>query len=128
MNDKARILVVEDDMPLAMMVTFLLTQAGFDVTAAHDGHKAIELASENKFDLITLDVDLPDVSGFEVCGELKQRHISYQTPILFVSGRIDKADRQRAFELGAADFIEKPFDPKNFISRVLSRLEERTPA
>jgi DNA-binding response OmpR family regulator len=123
-----KILVVEDETPLAMMMVALLTRIGHAVEVARNGGIAIELASEHKFDVITLDVDLPDTTGFEICRELKQRHISHRTPIVFVSGRPTIENIQYAFDLGAADFIEKPFDPRDFISRVLSVVEETTVA
>jgi DNA-binding response OmpR family regulator len=122
---KARILVVEDEMPVALMMTFLLTRAGFDVTTVPNGMKGIELATTTGFDLITLDVDLPDMKGFAICRELKQRHISHRTPIVFVTGRPYEEDRQRAFELGAVDYIEKPFDATDFISRIHSHAKAK---
>jgi len=91
-----KILIVEDDTPLAMMMASLLTRAGCDVQGAHTGEKAMRLAQESKFDLITLDIDLPDMSGFEICRELKQRHLSRHTPIVLISGRLCEEDRQRA--------------------------------
>jgi DNA-binding response OmpR family regulator len=106
----------------------LLTQAGFDVEATAKGQKGLEIAQERKFDLILLEINLPDISGLEICAELRQRHISYRTPVIFLSGQSGNEFRQQAFELGAADFIEKPFDAKEFVSRVLSHLEETTPA
>ena len=118
MSEKIKILVVEDEMPVALMMTFLLTRVGYDVTNAHNGHEGIRLATSYKFDLITLDVDLPDIKGFEICRELKQRHISHRTPIIFVTGRPHDEDRQLAFELGAVDYIEKPFEMSDFIFRI----------
>jgi len=84
MSFKAKILIVEDDTPVAMMMVHVLSRAGCDVRVANTGQKGMELARENKFDLITLDVDLPDISGFEICSELKQRHLSCHTPIVFI--------------------------------------------
>ena len=118
MSEKAKILVMDSQTPMAMMMVSLLTKAGFEVTATHNGHKGFELATENRFDLIALEVDLPGMNGFELCGELKQRHISYQTPIIFVSRRSSIESQQRALELGAADFIEKPFEAHDFIARI----------
>lgn len=118
MSDKLKILVVEDEMPVALMLIFLLTRVGYDVTTAPTGKKGLELATSYKFDLITLDVDLPDIKGFEICRELKQRHISHRTPIIFVTGRPHEEDRQLAFELGAVDYIEKPFEMSDFIFRI----------
>ena len=65
MKDKVKILVVEDEMPVALMMVFLLTRVGYDVTTATNGKKGIELASRTRFDVITLDMDLPDIKGFE---------------------------------------------------------------
>lgn len=118
MSDKKKILVVEDEMSVALMMTFLLARAGCDVTTAHNGKNAMELATSCKFDLIMLEVDLPDINGFEICRELKQRHISYRTPIIFLTGRPHEEERQRAFELGAVDYLEKPFKMSDFISRI----------
>jgi DNA-binding response OmpR family regulator len=119
---KAKILIIEDDTPVAMMMVNVLSRAGCDVRVANTGQKGMELARENKFDLITLDVDLPDISGFEICSELKQRHLSYHTPIVFVSGRPCENDRQRGLDLGAVDYITKPFDARDFVSRLLSQV------
>lgn len=130
MSDKAKILVVEDDMAVAMMMTYLLSQAGCEVETTLTGRKGMELATTRRFDLIILDVDLdvPQLSGFDICQELKQRHISYRTPILFISGNATEERRSRAFEIGAADFIEKPFGRENFVSRILSLVNENTMA
>jgi two-component system alkaline phosphatase synthesis response regulator PhoP len=119
---KTKILIVEDDLPLAMMMAFLLTRAGCDVLTANTGEKGMEMALEKKFDLITLDVDLPDINGFELCHELKQRHFSRQTPVVFVSGRPGEQDVQRGLETGAVDYLTKPFDPQEFTSRLLSHV------
>jgi CheY-like chemotaxis protein len=118
MSERKRILVVEDEMPVALMMVFLLSRIGYDVTTARNGREGIRLATSHKFDVITLDVDLPDIKGFEICRELKQRHFSHRTPIVFVTGRPAEEDRQLAFELGAADYIEKPFDMSDFIFRI----------
>ena len=126
MRKKKKILIVENGIPTAMMMVSLLTQAGFDVEAAAKGQKGMEIAQEQKFDLILLETILPDMSGFTICADLKQRHISYRTPVVFLSDQHGNEYRERALELGAADFIEKPFDGREFISRVLSHLEEST--
>ena len=126
MNDKAKLLVVENDTPTAMMIVSLLTQIGFDVQVAAKGEKGLAIALERKFDLILLDTYLPDISGLKICAELKQRHLSYRTPIIFLSDQHGETYHEQALELGPADFIEKPFDAKEFVSRVLSHLEEST--
>lgn len=128
MSDKAKILVVEDEIPLALMMVFLLSRLGYDVTTARTGQEGLRLASNYQFDLITLDVDLPDINGFEICRELKQRHISRHTPVIFITGRPHPEDRQLALEIGAADYITKPFDAQDFLLRIQSHLHEKAPA
>jgi DNA-binding response OmpR family regulator len=125
MKGKTKILIVEEDTPAAMMMVNLLTQAGCDVMVANTGGKGMELAQENKFDVIVLAVDLPDASGFEICGELKQRHLSRRTPIILIADGACNEGRQRAPELGVVDYIVKPFDAREFAARILSHVTQR---
>jgi two-component system, OmpR family, response regulator len=118
------ILIVEDDEPVAVMMVQILSQAGCNVLAVHTGKRGLELALENCFDLIALDVGLPDVSGFDICRELKQRHISRNTPVVFVSGQSDQQNMRRGLKLGAVDYIEKPFGPE-FVPRLLSHVASK---
>ena len=126
MKNKARILIVEDELQLAFLMTNVLTRIGCDVETVCTGKKAMELASETKFDLITLDIGLPDVSGFEVCTELKQRHISRNTPVIFVSARPCAADIREGMKRGAVDYITKPFDVTDFIYRIILHAKAKT--
>jgi len=128
MNRKARILIVEDDTPLAMMMVSLLTRGGCDVQTAWNAEKAMRRAEDEDFDLITLDIDLPRTNGFEICSRLKENPRSCDTPIVFVSGRPHDVDRQRAFELGAVDYISKPFQTLEFVPRILSHIIRRASA
>jgi cyclic di-GMP phosphodiesterase len=124
---KMKILIVEDDTPLAMMMVHVLSRAGCDVQVASTGKKGLELAQENRFDLITLDIDLPDGNGLALCSELRQRHLTRNTPIVFVSARSTIENQQRALELGAVDFIEKPFGVE-FAPRLLSHVKGKSHA
>src|SRR5438445_12273198 len=108
MITKLKILIVEDEMPVAMMMTFLLARADCKTVVAETGKKALQKAQIEMFDLIVLDVDLPGMNGFEVCRLLKENPF-FQTPIVFVSGRSLEQDIQRGLELGAVDYIAKPF-------------------
>lgn len=116
---KRKILIVEDEIALACLMIAALTRAGCDVEAACTGKKAMKIAAENRFDLITLDIKLPDVSGFELCSELKQRHISRNTPIIFVSGSHSPEDMAEGRKLGAVDYIAKPFEITDFVYRIV---------
>jgi two-component system response regulator VanR len=122
MSSKIKILIVDDETDVATMMAILLNRAGCDASVVHTGKAGIELASEKKFDLIALDIDLPDINGFEICWEIKQRHFSRQTPIVFVSGRPCQKDIKRGLELGAVDYIPKPFGME-FASRLLSHIK-----
>jgi len=103
----------------------MLSQAGCNVLAVHSGKKGMELALENSFDLIALDVGLSDVSGFDICRELKQRHISRHTPVVFVSGQSDQQNVRRGLELGAVDYIPKPFTSTDLVYRLLSHIKNK---
>lgn len=119
---KPRILIVEDQTAVAMMMVYLLTQAGCETEVATTGKRAMQLAEAGDFDLITLDVDLPDASGFEVCSRLKEHPRLCDMPVVFVSGRSCLEDQQHGLDVGAADYITKPFDALDFTSRILSRM------
>jgi len=123
-KNKSKILLAESDTPLAMLIVSLLTGAGCDVVVAPNSQKGIELAKEARFDLFALDVDLPDMNGFAVCDELKQRHISRNTPIIFIAGSLCENDLRRGLELGASDFITKPFDGEEFVQCLLSHVKQ----
>ena len=121
MNRKTKILVVENEMPLAMLMVHVLTRVGCDVQVVNSGGKAMALAKETRFDLIALDMDIgrQDASNLDICTELKQRHISRNTPVLLISAKPCESDIQEGMKRGAADYIVKPFDLTDFIYRVI---------
>jgi DNA-binding response OmpR family regulator len=114
-------LIVEDDPLQATMMAHLLSRAGYNAMIVHSGQKGIELAIQHKFDIIILDVKLPDVSGFEVCTELKQRHFSRHVPIVFVSADANEYNLRRGLEVGGIDFIPKPLG-RDFTKRLIAHL------
>jgi len=124
---KVKILIVEDDTPLAMMMVHVLSRTGCDVQVAATGQRGLELTKEIEFDLIALDVDLSDIGGFEICRKLKQAPISRNTPVVFVSTRSCEQDIQRASEVGAVDYIVVPFEATDFIFRIVSQVKARVP-
>jgi DNA-binding response OmpR family regulator len=129
MSRKTKILIVEDDVQQAVLMVQILSRAGCSVLAVHTGKKGMELALENQFDLIALDIFLPDLDGFEICRELKQRHHSRHTPVVLVSGRSSEEYLRRSLKMGAADFIAKPFSATDFALRILSHVSaENEPA
>jgi two-component system OmpR family response regulator len=128
MSDKLKILVVDDQIAVTMMMVFLLTRAGCQAEAALNAEQALQRAETESFDLVTLDIGMPGLDGFTLFRRFKEIPCFRETPVVFVTGQATAEDRQRAFEMGAADFIEKPFDAKVFVSRVLSLLEETATA
>jgi DNA-binding response OmpR family regulator len=125
MSGMAKILIVEDDMPVAMMIAYLLTRAQCEVAFAHTAKKGMQLAEEGNFDLITLDVDLPDGNGFQLCSRLKEHLRLRDTPVVFVSARCCIEDQQHGLDVGAADYITKPFETFEFVPRLLSHIGQK---
>lgn len=119
---KANILVIEDHPDVLQTIVFLLQRAGCNVVAAQTGAEGFQLARDGDFDLITLDIDLPGISGLEICRHLKQDPVLRQTPVIFVSGRSCDDDIHHGLALGAADYITKPFDALTFVPRILSHV------
>ena len=126
MNEKTNILIVEDEMPVAMMMAFLLHRVGCEVATATNAEQAVRLVQAADFDLITLDIDLPGGSGFEIFAHLKKLPCWQNPPVVFVSGRPYEEDQQRARELGAVDYILKPFEISDFVSRIKSHAKAKT--
>ena len=113
---------------MAMLMVDLLMLAGCEAEIAPTADRTMQLAGEGGFDLITLDVDLPDANGFEICSRLKKNPRLCAAPVVFVSGRPGEEDVRRGLELGAVDYITKPFDARNFGSRILSHVTRRASA
>ena len=124
MSGKAKDLIIEDEPGVLMMMVRRLTQAGCDVDAAWNAQAGMQKACEGNFDLITLAVDLPGMNGFEMCRHLKRNSRLSDTPVVFVSWRDSLEDQQQGLELGAADYITKPFNARDFASRILSHAEQ----
>jgi two-component system phosphate regulon response regulator OmpR len=110
-----RLLLVEDDVRLAEMLSEYLGQAGFDVTVASLGATALERLSEASYDVVVLDLMLPDMDGLDVCRRLRS---SSETPVLMLTARGDAIDRIVGLELGADDYLPKPFEPRELLARL----------
>jgi DNA-binding response OmpR family regulator len=110
-----RILIVEDDNMLAKVIGDNLRFAGYEISAAGDGHEAVARLRTFQPDLVLLDLMLPDRSGFELCGVLRQ---GGRTPVVILSARAQKADKLRGLKLGADDYLTKPFDLDELLARI----------
>ncbi len=115
MADSPRILVIDDDVELAELLGDLLGQEGFSVDAAHDGLSGLERAAGGAYSLVVLDVMLPRLTGFEVLTRLRQ---SSKVPVLMLTARGEDVDRIVGLEMGADDYLPKPFNPRELVARV----------
>jgi len=117
-----RILLVEDDARLATMVADYLGEAGFRATRAATGAAALQLAAVESFDAVVLDLMLPDADGLDLCRSLRSRS---DIPILMLTARGDPLDRVVGLELGADDYLPKPFEPRELLARLRAILRRR---
>jgi two-component system alkaline phosphatase synthesis response regulator PhoP len=113
------ILVVDDEARIVKLVRDYLERAGFDVIAARDGETALTLARVERPDLIVLDLMLPGVDGLDICRRLRQES---GVPIIMLTARVEEADRIVGLELGADDYVTKPFSPRELVARVRATL------
>jgi DNA-binding response OmpR family regulator len=110
-----RILLVDDEQSVQKLLSFPLRKEGYEVVAALDGRQALDRLRETSFDLVVLDLMLPLVDGFEVCRQVRARS---SVPIIMLTARADEIDKVLGLELGADDYITKPFSVREFRSRV----------
>lgn len=119
-----RILVVDDERPIADILKFNLEREGFEVDVAYDGEEAVLKAKQSSFNLVILDIMLPKLDGFSVCKEIRA-HSS--VPILMLSAKEAEVDKVLGLELGADDYVTKPFSPRELVARVRAILRRLRP-
>ena len=129
-RSSGRVLVVEDERDVAELIRYNLTREGYDVVVAGTGSDAIKQAREVQPDLVLLDIMVPQVNGWEVCRRLKQDAETRAIPVIMVTGRVEEGDKVLGFEMGADDYVTKPFSPRELVARVRAvarrgRREER---
>ncbi len=117
MNEK--ILVVDDEKPISDILKFNLTKEGYQVITAFDGEEGLRAVLENQPDLILLDVMLPKMDGFQVCRRIREK---FNTPIIMLTAKEEELDKVLGLELGADDYITKPFSMRELIARVKANL------
>jgi two-component system copper resistance phosphate regulon response regulator CusR len=122
---KTRVLVIEDEVRIADFLGRGLENAGFEVATAHDGGSALDKAQQAEFDLVVLDLNLPDIDGLKVLAKLRNRKSSPSVLILSARGNVE--DRVKGLEMGADDYLTKPFAFVEFLARVRALVRRGTP-
>jgi DNA-binding response OmpR family regulator len=118
-EESARILLVDDEQAVQKLLTYPLRKEGYEVVAAHDGREALDQFAAQRFDLVVLDIMLPKLDGIEVCRRLRSRS---HVPIIMLTAKDDEIDKVLGLEMGADDYITKPFSVREFRSRVKAAL------
>ncbi|HHH41700.1 MAG TPA: response regulator [Chloroflexi bacterium] len=124
-----KILVAEDERDIRELIAFTLSSlGGFEIIKANNGEEAVEKAREEIPDLILLDVRMPKMTGYEACSQLKADPLTQNIPIVFLSAKGQEAEIQQGLELGAEEYILKPFDPGELVEKIraiLRRVQAR---
>lgn len=124
---KKKLLLVEDDKALAELLIWHFERADFDVTRTGDGEEALLLAEESTPDVIILDWMIEGISGLEVCRRLRRKSHTANVPIIMLTARGEESDRVRGLEVGADDYVTKPFSPRELMARVAAVLRRIRP-
>ena len=126
MANKQKILIVDDDENIAELISLYMTKECFETKIVYDGESALNEVENFNPDLILLDLMLPGIDGYQVCREVRQKHT---TPIIILSAKGEVFDKVLGLELGADDYLEKPFDSKELVARAKAVLRRyKTPA
>jgi DNA-binding response OmpR family regulator len=123
----ALILVVEDHTPLLRDISFILQVAGFDVVSAADGAEALSLMKRQKPDLVLSDIEMPNLNGYDLLRQIRADKKLASIPCIFMSGRDDYDHLMTALDLGAADYLPKPFDAYELIDAIHMALTDTVP-
>ena len=115
---KGRILVVDDEVYIVHILDFSLGMEGYEVVTALDGEQALERVAQQKPDLIVLDIMMPKLDGYETCKALKSREETRDIPVILLSAKGRNVDQKTGFEVGADDYITKPFSPRKLVERI----------
>ena len=119
-----RILIVDDEVQLVEMVKMRLEAAGYEIISAYDGQEGFDKAKKDRPDLIILDLMLPKMDGYKVCGLLKNDARYSKIPIIMFTARVQEEDVRLGKDLGAEEYMTKPFEPKILLSKIKELLGE----
>jgi len=124
----AKVLVVEDEEPISQLLAYNLTKEGFTVAISSDGDEALMAVDEEKPDLVLMDWMLPNVSGIELCRQLRARMETREIPVIMLTARGEEEDRVRGLDVGADDYVTKPFSMSELVARMRAVLRRTAPA
>src|SRR5262249_25486564 len=124
----SRILVAEDERDVAELIRYTLAREGFEVVVAANGAEALRQAKDSRPDLVLLDLMLPQVNGWELCRRLKQDPATRALPVIMLTARSEEGDKVLGFELGADDYVTKPFSTRELVARVRAVVRRTRPA
>ena len=113
-----RVLLVEDEQDVAELIRYNLTKEGYDVVLSGNGNEALRLAREHRPDMLLLAIMVPQLNGWEVCRRIKKDPELAAIPVIMVSGGVEEGDKVLGFEVGADDYVTKPFSPRELIARI----------
>src|SRR5499426_4053953 len=123
-----RVLVVEDEQDVAELIRFHLAREGYDVRVSLNGADALRQTRDFRPEVILLDIMVPHLNGWEVCRRLKEEPETRAIPVIMVTGRVEEGDKVLGFELGADDYVTKPFSPRELIARIRAVVRRRRAA
>lgn len=122
-NYKYRILIVDDIPDNIEIASTVLRKKGYDIEIALNGDEALSMIQSNEYNLILLDIMMPDMNGYDVCKKLKENPKTREIPVIFLTAKVDIEDMVKGFKVGAADYITKPFNIKEIVIRVNTHIE-----
>jgi two-component system alkaline phosphatase synthesis response regulator PhoP len=126
--DKGHVVLIEDEKNIAELVRYNLEEDGYRVSVAADGEQGLRMVERQRPDLVLLDLLLPRLDGLEVCRQLKRNTDSRAIPIIMLTAKAGEADKVAGLELGADDYITKPFSPRELVARIRAALRRQAPA
>lgn len=121
--DRKRILVVDDEIYIVHILEFTLTMEGYEVLTAADGEEALRRLEQDRPDLVVLDIMMPKVDGYEVLRRIRADEEFHQLPVILLSAKGRPLDRETGLEIGADDYIVKPFSPRRLLEKIQDLLE-----
>lgn len=123
-----KVLICDDEPYIVESVSYVVRKAGFDVVVAEDGEEALEAGRREKPDLIFLDIMMPKITGYDVCRQLKEDPATRDTYIVMLTARGQEEDERKALDMGADEFMTKPFSPRKMRAKLLELLGDGSPS